>query len=145
MSEWIKTSKRLPDKNLLVEVKSDYFLPNGKNYAALVDTEHGMNWLCFVSNLTDNRTIIIPFEYISDWRWVETEEMSEVKKIIKEHYNEARCGLFFCKNMTGDIMDTIYCKNGIRIDICYRDEYFEVFGLDLPQQLELEKFYYDTL
>lgn len=145
--QWIKTSERLPKKNLLVEVKSDYF-PDGKNYACLVDTEHGTNWVYFVSNLTDNRTIIIPFERISEWRWVETEEMSnefeEVKKIIKEYYNKADCGLFFCRNMTNDIMGTIYYKNGIQIDICYRYKYFEVFGLDLPQQLEL-KIFYDVL
>ena len=73
MSEWIKTSEKLPDKNLLVEVKSDYFLPDEKNYAALVDTEHDMNWLYFGSELTNNETEIIPFEYISKWRLVEKE------------------------------------------------------------------------
>ena len=68
-------------------------------------------------------------------------EFEEVKKIIKEYYNEADCGLFFCRNMAGDRMDTIYNKNGIQIDICYKDKYFEVFGLDLHQQLELNIFY----
>ena len=137
----------LPEKEeeMLVEVKSDHFLPNGKNYAALVDTGFGTNWLYFGSKLTNNETEIIPFEYISEWRRAETEEMSsefeEVRKIIKEHFNEAPCGLFFCRNITGDKITNIYDKNGIQIDICYKDEYFEVFGLDLHQQLELNIFY----
>ena len=145
MSEWIKTAEALPKKNTLVEVKSDHFLPNKKKYAALVDTEHGTNWIYLASDLTNNRMVIIPFEYISEWRWMGTEEMSsefeEVRKIIKEHFTEAPCGLFFCRNITGDKITNIYDKNGIQIDICYKDEYFEVFGLDLHQQLELNIFY----
>ena len=85
-------------------------------------------------------------------RWFEVERLNkrmsskleEVKKIVKEHYNEANCGLFFSRNIVGDRMTAIYDKNGIQIDICYKYKYFEVFGLDLPQQLELNIFY-DTL
>ena len=68
----------------------------------------------------------------------------EVKKVIKEHFSIASCGLFFCRNTAGDEMTNIYDKNGIQIDICYEWSYFEVFGLDLSQQLELTMFY-DTL
>lgn len=145
-SKWFKTAKELPNINLLVEVKSDY-LPNEKNYASLVDTKHGMNWLYFGSD-SNNEAKIIPFDYISEWRWIEPAEMSkefeEVKKIIKEHFNEAPCGLFFCRNAASDEMTNIYDKNGIQIDICYNYEYFEIFGLDLVQQLVLKK-YYDFL
>ena len=48
-SEWFKTAEKIPNTNLLVEVKSDY-LPNGKNYASLVDTKYSMNWLYFGSD-----------------------------------------------------------------------------------------------
>ena len=74
-SEWFKTAEKMPNKNLLVEIRSDYF-PNGKNYAALVDTEHGMNWLYFGSD-TNNEPKIIPFEYVSEWQWIEVEKMSK--------------------------------------------------------------------
>lgn len=145
-SEWFKTAEKIPNKNLLVEIKSDYF-PNGKNYAALVDTEYGMNWLYFGSD-SNNEAKIIPFDYISEWRWIEPTEMSKefekVKKIIKEHFNEAPWGLFFCRNITGDEMTNLYYKNGIQIDICYNYQYFEVFGLGLVQQIVLKK-YYDFL
>ena len=68
-------------------------------------------------------------------------QFEEVKKIIREHFNEARCGLFFCRNTLNDKMTNIYDKNGIQIDICYNWAYFEVFGLDSIQQLALEKYY----
>lgn len=68
-------------------------------------------------------------------------ELEEVKKIIKENYSDAECGLFFSRNILGDSMSNIYCKNGISVDICYDYEYFEVFGLDPVQELELIEFY----
>lgn len=68
-------------------------------------------------------------------------ELEEVKKIIKENYSIASCGLFFSRNLVGDSMTTIYCKNGIQVDFCYEWEYFEVFGLYSVQKLELKAFY----
>ena len=76
--------------------------------------------------------------------WAIDKELEEVKKIIKEYYNKAPMGLFFSRNTANDAMTNIYNKNGIQIDICYDCAYFEVFGLNLPQQLELKNFY-DTL
>ena len=76
--------------------------------------------------------------------WAIDKELEEVKKIIKEYYNKAPMGLFFSRNTANDAMTNIYNKNGIQIDICYNYAYFEVFGLNLPQQLELKNFY-DTL
>lgn len=68
-------------------------------------------------------------------------DISKVKKIIKEYYNEASHGLFFNRNNFGDKMINIYNKNGIQIDICYDHGYFEIFGLDSLQKTELTKFY----
>ncbi len=68
-------------------------------------------------------------------------ELEEVKKVIKENYYIASCGLFFSRNIVGDSMTNIYCKKGIFVDICYEWEYFEVFGLDSVQKLELLTFY----
>ena len=71
----------------------------------------------------------------------ELNDIFEVKKIIKEYYNEASYGLFFNRNNVGDKMINIYNKNGIQIDICYDYGYFEIFGLDSLQKTELTKFY----
>ena len=71
----------------------------------------------------------------------ELNDIFEVKKIIKEYYNEASYGLFFNRNNVGDKMINIYNKNGIQIDICYDYGYFEIFGLDSLQKTELKKFY----
>ena len=60
------------------------------------------------------------------------------KKIIEKYCRYAYCGLFNSRNICGDIMSTIYCANGLTIDICYDYGYFEVFGLD---EDEFDKLY----
>lgn len=71
----------------------------------------------------------------------ELNDIFEVKKIIKEYYNEASHGLFFNRNNVGNKMINIYNKNEIQIDICYDYGYFEIFGLNSLQKTELTKFY----
>ena len=65
------------------------------------------------------------------------------KKIIRERYSEATCGIFFCRNFVGDPMVNIYENEEIElcIDICYNWGYFEVFGLSEEEENELENFY----
>ena len=63
------------------------------------------------------------------------------KKIIKEHYEEADCGLYDTRNIVGDWMTTIYEDDGLTIDICYNYSYFEVFGLSNKDFEELLTFY----
>lgn len=63
------------------------------------------------------------------------------KEIIKEHYEEADCGLYDTRNIVGDWMTTIYEDNGLTIDICYNYSYFEVFGLSNKDFEELLTFY----
>ena len=63
------------------------------------------------------------------------------KKIIKENYKDADCGIFDSQNIVGDWMTNIYNDNGLAIDICYQYAYFEVFGLSDDEFDELEKFY----
>jgi hypothetical protein len=64
------------------------------------------------------------------------------KKIIKENYKDADCGIFDSRNIVGDWTTNIYNDNGLTIDICYEWNYFEVFGLSDDEFNELEKFYY---
>lgn len=71
------------------------------------------------------------------------DKLNEAKRIIKKYYTKAKCGIFDCRNFSGDIMNTIYRKNGLTIEICYNWAYFEVFGLTPAEFEELENFYYN--
>ena len=68
--------------------------------------------------------------------------MKEIKKVIKEYYKDANCGIYDCRNMVGDPMDMIYKDGKVRIDICYHWSYFEVFGLTDKEFEELAKYYH---
>ena len=68
-------------------------------------------------------------------------ELEIAKMIIKEHYNDARCGLFDSRNVVGDPMVTIYDDGSLIVDICYSWAYFEVFGLSDEEFQELSDFY----
>ena len=70
------------------------------------------------------------------------EEFEIVKNIIKERYDEGDCGLFDCRNLVGDPMETIYKGEYFIIDICYYYSYFEVFGTTKEEFNELDKLYY---
>ena len=63
------------------------------------------------------------------------------KKIIKENYKDADCGIFDSQNIVGDPMTTLYEYYDLIIDICYPYAYFEVFGLSDDEFDELENFY----
>lgn len=65
------------------------------------------------------------------------------KKIIKEHYSEADCGIYDSRNILGDPMITIYDDGSLTIDLCYYYSYFEVFGLTDSEFQELASFYTD--
>ena len=56
-------------------------------------------------------------------------KLEKAKEIIKEHLEDATCGIFDSRNLVGDWMTNIYNNNGLAIDICYNYSYFEVFGL----------------
>ena len=63
------------------------------------------------------------------------------KKVIKENYNDGRCGLYNTRNMAGDAMVTIYHYDRLTIDLCPHWEYFEVFGLTYSEFCKLKEFY----
>lgn len=70
-------------------------------------------------------------------------KLDKVKEIIKKNIEDAKCGIFFTRNIVGDPMSEIYCDtyDGVEIDICYKYEYFEVFGLTKDEQKEIKNFY----
>ena len=63
------------------------------------------------------------------------------KQIIKENIDDARFGIFGTLNNAGDKMDTLYDEDGLKIDICYGYEYFEVFGLSDNEFADLAEYY----
>jgi len=63
------------------------------------------------------------------------------KEVIKENYEGGDCGLYNCRNLAGDEMETIYSDPILTIDICYDWSYFEVFGLSDEEFKELGCFY----
>ena len=68
-------------------------------------------------------------------------KLEKAKEVIKEYYDEARCGIFDSRNLVGDSMTNIYDEDGLCIDICYDYAYFEVFGLSTKEFVELENYY----
>lgn len=67
--------------------------------------------------------------------------LEKAKEIIRANYNDARYGIFNSRNLIGDEMKTIYEGDGLTIDICYDWGYFEVFGLNDAEIVELETYY----
>lgn len=67
--------------------------------------------------------------------------LETAKRVIEEHFKEANCGIFDCRNWVGDPMVTVYDDAGLTIDICYDWAYFEVFGLSDEDFAELKRFY----
>ena len=70
-----------------------------------------------------------------------TKEVEKVKEVIKNNIEDASYGIFDCRNIVGDPMETIYDEDGVRIDICRNWEYFEVFGLTNEEFAEVKSFY----
>ena len=63
------------------------------------------------------------------------------KAIVMRYLPVARCGIFNTRNVVGDDMNTLYDKDGLTVDICFGESYFEVFGLTDEEFLDLKEFY----
>jgi hypothetical protein len=74
-----------------------------------------------------------------------TNAVEKVKEVIENNIEDALCGIFDCRNVVGDPMETIYDEMGVRIEICRKWEYFEVFGLTDEELSEVESFYEDLI
>ena len=70
-----------------------------------------------------------------------TKAVEKVKEVIENNIEDALCGVFDCRNIVGDPMETIYDEAGVRIELCRECEYFEVFGLTSEEFAEVESFY----
>lgn len=74
-----------------------------------------------------------------------TKAVEKVKEVIKNNIEDATYGIFDCRNIVGDPMETIYDEMGVRIEICRKWGYFEVFGLTNEEFAEVESFYGDLI
>ena len=68
-------------------------------------------------------------------------KVEEVKAVIANNIEDAMYGIFDCRNIVGDPMTTLCEDDGVRVDICYKYEYFEIFGLTDEEFAEVESFY----
>ena len=67
--------------------------------------------------------------------------LETAKGVIKEFFDDAQCGIYNCRNLLGDYLETLYEADGLTIDICYDYSYFEVFGLTDAEFSELKDYY----
>lgn len=74
-----------------------------------------------------------------------TKAVEKVKAVIADNIEDALYGIFDCRNIVGDPMETIYDENGVRIELCRNWGYFEVFGLSEQEFGEVESFYEDLV
>lgn len=71
--------------------------------------------------------------------------VEQVKQVIKQHFEEADCGIFGCRNLCGDDMSNLYDNGDVQVDICYQYAYFEVLGLNGEEYTEVMEYYYALL
>ncbi len=74
-----------------------------------------------------------------------TKTVEKVKEVIENNIEDALWGIFDCRNVVGDPMETIYDEAGVRIELCRNWGYFEVFGLTDEEFSEVESFYKDLI
>ena len=74
-----------------------------------------------------------------------TKAVEKVKEVIENNIEDALYGIFDCRNIVGDPMETIYDEDGIIIDLCRNWGYFKVFGLTNEEFAEVESFYGDLI
>ena len=67
--------------------------------------------------------------------------VEEVKKVIEERIQDAPCGIFDCRNWVGDPIDNLFKQDGVSVDICWMELYFEVIGLSDEDFQEVKAFY----
>ena len=59
-----------------------------------------------------------------------TERVQKLVDFFRNHKEYVPgSGIFSSRNLVGDEMKTIYCDNGVTVDICYEYDYIEIFGL----------------
>lgn len=74
-----------------------------------------------------------------------TKAVEKVKAVIADNIEDALYGIFDCRNIVGDPMETIYDEDEVSVDICRHYGYFEVFGLSEQEFGEVESFYEDLV
>lgn len=72
-------------------------------------------------------------------------KVEKVKAVIAENIEDALCGIFDRRSIVEDPTETIYDEMGVRIELCRKWRYFEVFGLTDEEFAEAESFYVSLL
>lgn len=69
------------------------------------------------------------------------EELSKVKELIKQHFDDATAGMYFTRNIAGDSMKTIFKGEYFTLDICRYWGYYELFGCTAAEEKEVKEYY----
>ena len=97
MNDRIKTAEKLPEKEALVEVKSNYF-PDGANYVALADTEqfgldidYNSELFCIGSDPFGIEVLETKFSLLPEWWFPVVFKMEEsLEKEVNEKIKAAK-------------------------------------------------------
>lgn len=68
-------------------------------------------------------------------------ELEKVKKIIEDNFSYGSCGIFDTRNIANDPMINLFKGKYFELDICFEYQYFEVFGTNLEETIEIYEFY----
>ena len=68
-------------------------------------------------------------------------KLRKAKEIIRKNIEHGDYGLLDEENILGDETYNIYNENGLIINICYEQSYFEVIGLSDEEFKKLEDYY----
>lgn len=69
------------------------------------------------------------------------EELEKVKKIIEDNFSYGSCGIFDTRNIANDPMVNLFKGKYFELDICFEYQYFEFFGANLEETIEIYEFY----
>lgn len=69
------------------------------------------------------------------------EELEKVKKIIENNFSYGSCGIFDTRNIANDPMVSLFKGKYFELDICFESQYFEFFGANLEESIEIYEFY----
>lgn len=70
-----------------------------------------------------------------------SKELETVKNLIKENFEDASLGMFFTPNIVGDFMSTLHKGEFFTLKICYKWEYYELFGCTEEEEKVIEDYY----
>lgn len=67
--------------------------------------------------------------------------VEKLAEFLNEQFPYIAGGIFDCRNVVGDEMNTVYNQDGIQVDFCEYWDYLEIFGLNKEEWKTLNSLY----